>query len=130
MALDSSKANDTARHDVLLAKLSHMDFDCGIRVVPLIPLRQNIVYTLFWMHIPIFACNFRSAGGQYDRTVTFVIYINDPLASLPRDRVMAYADDVTLVAYDRIEAATVNFLHTLVSSVFAWFGVQRSPGEF
>ena len=58
--------------------------------------------------------------GSVIGPLLFVIYINDLLTSLPANTVMAYADDVTLVAYGQSEAEAAGALQVLLNCVNEW----------
>ena len=58
--------------------------------------------------------------GSVIGPLLFVIFINDLLTSLPANTVMAYADDVTLVAYGQSEAEAAGALQVLLNCVNEW----------
>ena len=115
-ALDFTNIFDTGRHDVSFAKFSYLDFD-------------SLTCEWFNYYISVRTQSIRYSGcttqsltamsgmleGNVVDPLPFAIYINDLLASLFHDSVMAYADDVMLAVYDRTEAAAVNILQTLVN---------------
>ena len=118
--LDFMKAFDTADHAVLLAKLQLLGFDiaaCDWFKSYLSNRTQSVHYAgQTSQPLPV------SSGvleGSVISPVMFLIYINDLLTSLPNNCV-AYADDVTLVAYGDSEAEAVTSLQGLVDIISTW----------
>ena len=115
--LEFMKASDTADYAVLLAKLQLLAA-CDWFKSYLSNRTQSVRYVGHTSQpLPV------SSGvpeGSVISPVMFLIYINDLLTSLPYNCV-AYADDVTLVAYDDSEAEAVTSLQGLVDIISTWF---------
>ena len=115
-ALDFTKAFDTACHDILLAQLPHFGFNstvCNFFNSYLSDRVQSVRYAGYTSE-PL-----QVTSGVPESIVIgpllFVIYITDLLTSLPANTVMAYADDVTLVAYGQSEAKAAGALQVLLN---------------
>ena len=119
-ALDFTKVFDTACHDILLAKLPHFGFDstmCDFFNSYLSDRVQSVHYAGYTSE-PLQVTSGVPEGSVIG-PLLFVIYIND-LISLPANTVMAYADDVTLVAYGQSEAEAAGALQVLLNCVNEW----------
>ena len=118
--LDYSRAFDAINNDIMMRKLSrHFDADACSWFASYLQCRRQYVYFNGIMS-DMQATMHGIPQGSIMASTLFLLYIYDLFCCLPSDSVIAYADDITLLASGKTLELARGSLQDLLDTVCRW----------